>query len=374
MPRIAHVISTPTGVGGAEKVMSALVAGGNRRGWDQIVLNPFAHDPHHAEIAALSDGARFGARRCSRPRELPRARAWLQRELDAFAPDIVHAHLFHAIVLLSSVRRTPGARWLLTHHHAGHLAVEERRMREAADRLAGARFDRVVAVSEWGRRLLVSRYRYPARTVALIPNGWEGHPQPLSDDHRPPTIICVANLRVEKGHDVLLSAFARVRERVPDARLVLVGDGERGSALRAQAQAQKLTDAVHFAGHSTDVWANLAHADVFALASRNEALGMAILEAMAARLPVVATAVGGVPEIVEPGITGELVPPGDDAGLAERLVPLLMDPEARRRMGLAGADAVRERTMEVTIRAYFDLYAELRGLAPRSVASTTGRA
>jgi glycosyltransferase involved in cell wall biosynthesis len=147
---------------------------------------------------------------------------------------------------------------------------------------------------------------------------------------------------------------------VPDARLVIVGDGDRRRALEADTVARGLEASVEFAGAVPDVWPRLARADVFAIASRSEAFGIGIAEAMAAGLPVVAPDVGGVPEIVRPGVTGELFPPGDHVALARHLVRLLRDRDARARMAAAGTAIAEDLRMENVVERYFDLFEDQR--------------
>lgn len=361
MPRIAHVVSTPVGIGGAERIVGALVAGGAERGWQQDVLNPFASDPDHAAIAQVAPAADYAGLRCSRARELPRARSWLSSELVARAPEIVHVHLFHAEVLTASIRRPRGAKLVLTHHHAGHLRALGRRRDEALDVLAVRRFDRVVAISQWARRFLRHRYRYPESKLVSIPNGWEGEPDLTTPRAAEPTVVCVANFRREKAHETLIAAFARVVRELPEARLQLVGSGSLEGDVAEVVEREGLRANVEFAGSPESVWTYLAEAHVFALPSRHEPLGIAVLEAMASGLPVVATAVGGLPELVTPGVTGALVPPGDDAAMAAELLRLLKDPVLRGTLGEAGREAVASRTMRTTVDRYFDLYEGLIG-------------
>jgi glycosyltransferase involved in cell wall biosynthesis len=195
--------------------------------------------------------------------------------------------------------------------------------------------------------------------VELIAPGWEGEPAPRSTEPRPPTAICIAKFRPEKGHALLLEAFAKVLGRVPDARLVLVGDGELASPMARRAEDLGIADQVRFAGAVESIWPELARADVFVLASTTEAAGIAIMEAMAAGLPVVAPAVGGIPELIEPGRNGELCRPGDAAGMARALAGLLADAPRRAAMSeRAVAEAARWR-METTVERYFSLYERL---------------
>ena len=151
-------------------------------------------------------------------------------------------------------------------------------------------------------------------------------------------ILCVANFRAQKGHRELIRAFAGVRAEIPHARLLLVGSGPLEAETRAMVDEIGLTGCVDFVGPTNDVAQYLAAADVFALASRYEPQGIAVIEAMASGLPVVATAVGGIVETIAEDETGFLVRPGDVEGLARALVRLLRSPELRARIGTAARD------------------------------------
>jgi glycosyltransferase involved in cell wall biosynthesis len=156
-------------------------------------------------------------------------------------------------------------------------------------------------------------------------------------------VLFIGRLDAVKGVPVLLEAFAALRAQAPGARLTLVGDGPHRAAL--EAQAASLGGAVRFTGYLTQeaVAAELAAHDVLVLPSFAEGVPVVLMEAMASRLPVIATRVGGVAELVEDGVNGFLVPPGDAATLAERLGRLIADPELCRRMGLAGRATVEAR-------------------------------
>ncbi|HEX5374754.1 MAG TPA: glycosyltransferase, partial [Solirubrobacterales bacterium] len=170
-----------------------------------------------------------------------------------------------------------------------------------------------------------------------------------------------ANFRAQKGHPVLIEAFATVAQRMPEARLVLLGDGPELPAARRLVGELGLAGRVELPGPQADVWPWLATAHVFALASHYEPLGIAVLEAMGAGLPVVATGVDGIRELVWPGVTGELVPPGDPAAMAQALIAILEDPGAATQMGTAGRAAAAENRMELCVERYFDLYERLLG-------------
>jgi L-malate glycosyltransferase len=359
MPRVAHVVSSPEGVGGAERVVASLARGALERGWEPLVINPFSSDPNRSALSEICEPAAYVGRAGRSWQQLPGLRHWLGRVVHDFAPDILHAHLFHAEVAVASLQVSPSTRSLLTHHHGDHFVYLGKRWDAHLDRWAGRRFDSVVAVSKWVRRFLLETYRYPDRKVEMIRNGWSGDPQADGSNGRPPTVISVANFRQQKGHADLLHAFARVRRQVPAARLVLIGEGELHDDLEAIATQLGIQGAVEFKGNVDDVWPHLATADVFALGSIYEPLGIAVMEAMAAGLPVVATTVGGIPEVVDPHETGLLAAPRDPVALAEGLIALLKSSELRRRFGRAARERAQGMRMDRTVDQYFSLYAGL---------------
>jgi glycosyltransferase involved in cell wall biosynthesis len=192
--------------------------------------------------------------------------------------------------------------------------------------------------------------------VTTILNGWEGCPVDEPQKSLRPTVICVANFRPEKGHDFLIASFLRVTKELPDAQLLLVGSGPLESVLRKVVSASDLDGSVHFLGAVENIWPLLSQADVFTLASRFEPLGIVVVEAMAAGLPVVATTAGGIPELVNEGVTGFLVTRDDEASLANRLVALLRSDELRESMGRASKLAAEPLRTSTMLSRYFDLY------------------
>lgn len=358
-PRVAHVISTPAGIGGAERVLQALVCSARDSGGTAHVFNPFAREPGSAPLRKiLPDGSYIGLP-CRTLGAVPSTRRALFRATQAFNPDIVHAHLFHASAMLATLPRPSGAARILTHHHGDIFAIENDRVREHLDRIATKRYDHVVPVSHAAREFLISRYGISQDRVRVILNGWSGDPRPRAAPDDAPTVICTANFRAQKGHTVLLAAFQQVLARLPSARLLLVGTGPLEGTVKREVASRGLQHAVAMCGHVDDIWPYLAESHVFALASHYEPLGIAAIEAMAAGLPVVAADVGGLPELVEPGVTGELFPKGDAAALARILTKLLTDPARARRLGTNGAARAESLTTEAMVERYFALYHEV---------------
>ena len=174
-----------------------------------------------------------------------------------------------------------------------------------------------------------------------------------------PLAVAVGRLIAQKDHATLLRGFALVRERIPDARLAILGSGPLEAETRALSRELGLEAAVSLPGR-TEIRDWLERADVFVHTSRWEGFGIVLLEAMLAGLPVVATRVSAVPEVVVPGQTGELVEAGDVDGVARELTTLLGDAELRSRLGAAGRERARTefsvaRMTERTIGVYEDV-------------------
>ena len=169
----------------------------------------------------------------------------------------------------------------------------------------------------------------------------------------------VGTFRWEKAHDVLIKAFSTI-SNIGSCKLLLVGNGPLESELRKQAQACGVVDDVLFVGQRQDVPDLLNAMDIFAFPSRNEALGIALIEAMYSGLPVIATRVGGIPEIVRDGKTGVLVPSEDAQALASAITRLADDPEERNRLGTAARQyVIQHHDPESYVDRLLELYGEL---------------
>ncbi|MBM4284530.1 MAG: glycosyltransferase family 4 protein [Deltaproteobacteria bacterium] len=208
----------------------------------------------------------------------------------------------------------------------------------------------------------------PRRRLSVIVNGVDTHhfqPPPGRQDGGPPRALALARFVPDKDHDTLIRAFARVSRRQPQAELWLVGDGPRREAAARLAEALLPAGAVRFFPAQPDVRPFLHQAGVIVLSSAAEALPNVVLEAMAAGLPVVATRVGGLAEVVDEGITGYLAPPRDPAALAEALDRVLADPAHRRALGQAGRRrAEQDFSLEAMVRRHEAVMVKLLGYEP----------
>lgn len=233
---------------------------------------------------------------------------------------------------------------------------------------------------------------YGEAKLRVIPNGVETAPfEELPDRNdarrelglpdRGPVLIYVASLYEHKGHSHLLEAMTHVRREFPHAQLLLVGGAteERTQAVRAMVEGLGLTDSVRLLGKREDVPRLLAASDLFVMPSLREGFGISLLEAGAAALPVVASSAGGIVDVVEDGVNGVLVPPGDQGRLAEALLELLRDPSRMHRLGQAARRRVNERfALKRTVPQFEELYLELldgraAGLAGSSRAKLRAR-
>jgi glycosyltransferase involved in cell wall biosynthesis len=196
----------------------------------------------------------------------------------------------------------------------------------------------------------------PPRRVEVIPNGVDLPDEQADPGREDPVGMLIANFNTWKGHAEVVAAMALL-ERPP--RLRFIGDGRERANIEAAIEAAGVGDRIHLDGRLPDARRHYTDAQFAVLASHHEGLPNAVLEAMAAGLPTVATAVGGVPELIEDGVTGLLVPPRDPAALAEALARISADGPLRRRMGAAARERVADLGWPTCVERYLALYREL---------------
>ncbi len=296
---------------------------------------------------------------------LRRLRGWLRATPGA----VVHTHNVNAHYHTAAAAvGLPVARLINTRHSMG--TAQPRSSGEWLYRRTMPRTDTVAAVCEAARARFAQQGVAPRWRLLSVPNGIRiGRFSPASEERRAALrsdlalapdahiIGSVGRLNPVKDQATLLRAFARLRGDFADAALVLVGDGALRASLESQAAALGIDAAVRFLGDRSDVRELLQGFDVFALSSLSEGYSMALLEACASGLPIVATDVGGNSEIVVDGRNGLLVSPARDDALADAFATLLRDPAGAATMGRAGRDwAMREASIETMARRYDALY------------------
>ena len=283
----------------------------------------------------------------------------VQPALRELRSDVLHAHQVGALFYAGPAARAAGVPLIVHTEHINNIrkagAGYLRRQRMSWLWWWAARqVRRFFCVSEDIAAEMASRRIVPKHKLAVVLNGINTEPfrQPVDRDALrrslgipgdAPVIGTVGRLNEVKRQDLLLRGFTKVKARYPEARLLLVGDGPMRGELQALADQLGVADAVHFAGYQAHPERCLGAMDVFALTSRLEGLPLAILEAWAAGLPVVASAVGGVPDLVEHGRNGLLFPSGDEATLVDSLTRMLGDRGEARTLGDAGRTEVFDR-------------------------------
>jgi glycosyltransferase involved in cell wall biosynthesis len=300
--------------------------------------------------------------------------------------DVVHAHMYRA--------ETVATRAVIALGEIGHRqpyvvsTVHSSRVRSAEDRQTlrdlTPHMDQLIAVSRMIERKIHDEGRTGA-PVRLIYNGVDlsryDHQEPcctLPEEYgmEPGSQIVgvVARLEPEKGHPTLLEAWPLVLRAVPDAYLLIVGEGSRRETLEALARELRVAHRVVFTGRRDDVPAVTAALDVAVLPSYREAQGLSILEAMALSRPVVASNVGGIPEMITDGETGLLVPPHDAEALATGIIRLLRDHPFADTIGRAGHDLVHDRfCIELMVSAVQTIYDDgARVTRPTEVVAAAG--
>jgi glycosyltransferase involved in cell wall biosynthesis len=368
---VAHVLSS-FGMGGQERVALDLAASQLRAGWrvSAVSLAP----PPDGPLAAEFRTAGVTVDRVARPRPGVDLRlvVRLARWFRSHGVDLVHSHNRMALIYAAPAGRLAKAAVVHTKH--GRNPAGGTRL--VAGNLAGRLVHEFVAVSEEIAAFARARREVSERRLAVISNGVElsrFHPDPEARERIRGELalapeVCaigtVGRVATEKNHALLVRAVAPLL----DARthLVVAGDGPLLPALRDLVAELGIAAHAHLLGMRRDVPAVLNALDVFAMSSDTEGLPLVVLEAMATALPIVATAVGGIPDVVVDGRTGFLVPAGDQTALRARLATLVADPAQRREIGArARTEAVDHHSAERMQRAYMDLYARLLSPGPR---------
>ena len=362
--RVVHILATGTN-GGAQEHLFGLVSRMDKSRYDVSIV---ALSPGSAVrkleragfdvlvIDELDDAIAVGA---------------LAAHLVDVRADVIHNHMYRAELV--------GTRAAIALGEVGHRrpyvvsTVHSSRIRSDEDRQElrdlTTRMDQLIAVSKMIEHKLEDEGRTGA-PIRLIYNGVDLSryddqeacctlPDEYGMEPGSKIVGVVARLEPEKGHPTLLEAWPLVLRSVPDAYLLIVGEGSRRGALEAQARELRIAHRVVFTGRRDDVPAVTAALDVAVLPSYREAQGLSILEAMALSRPVVASNVGGIPEMITDGVTGLLVPPHDPAALAAGIVRLLVDHPLADTLGRAGHDLVHDRfCIQLMVNAVEAIYDE----------------
>jgi glycosyltransferase involved in cell wall biosynthesis len=356
--RIALMLESD-GPGGAETMLLQLATELRRRGHQVLAVGPangcgwlgerFRHHGFDTDV--------FHLRRTVDPA----CASGLAQTLSRHRIDLVHSHEFTMAVYGAVAAGTVRVPHVFTLH--GGLSVFRKWRRRAALRWALARSRAGVAVSSAAQATMARALGVPSHRIQAIPNGIAFTPgdreaarRALGVQPGELLVLAVGNLGVVKGHIVLLRALAGLDAGLP-WRVAIAGRGTEEGNLRAWAQSAGIAGRLQLLGHRDDVPDLLAAADVYAMPSLSEGLPMALLEAMFARAPIVASRTGGIPEVLRDGIDGLLAEPGDETSLRSALARLLGRPELRAALGQAAhARAAAGYSAEVMTDAYERAY------------------
>jgi len=263
------------------------------------------------------------------------------RLLKKLSPALVHTHLIHGDLYGITAAKVAGIRAVVSSKHNDDAFRHNRFIRALNVRL-NRNTDRIIAISEWVRRFENEVEAVPLDKITTIHYGLEAlRPaasarsirEELGFTRQDVVLGIIARLVEQKGHRFLLEAFEKALAKNEKLRLVIVGEGALDTQLRRLVQKKGLDGAVRFTGYRTDVAEILDAVDIFVHPSLWEGFGLSILEAMAMGKPVIASRVSAIPELVEDGITGFLVPPTDTGSLARSIVKLAGDTGLRKQCG-----------------------------------------
>jgi len=364
--RIAHLIESD-GPGGAERILASLATQLQGAGAQSLVILPGDGEGWLTRELA-GTGVAIEYFRLDRPVSWTFAR-WLESTLRRHQITIAHSHEFTMAVYGSWAARGAGIAHLITMHGSRYYA--HRLRRRLALRLAIGWSDHVVAVSgqlarHLSRDLWIrsSRIRTIANGVHLAAVQRSSVRSELGLGSADRLVLAIGNLYSVKGHHHLLEAFALLADQFPELHVAIAGRGDLEGALLARAAELRLRDRFHLLGLRSDVANLLVGADVFVLPSLSEGLPLALLEAMTAGRPIVATDVGEVSAALADGAAGVLVKPADVPALAAAIARLFTDPsEARRVAEAAGRRAAAEYALSTMVERYVSLYSKLATVA-----------
>ena len=334
------------GISGSEAHLLSLLPRLKERGWDVRFLMLHEHEPGAWDFARelTVRGIPLDAIPLAAdvdPVAFLRLAAYLARQ----RPTILHTHLVHADVYGQLTGALTGVPVRVSTKH-GFNEFRENPGFALGDRAIARLAHTHIAISRGLARYLEEVEGFDGATFEIVHYGIEPDGAPRAYRGDEPRLLCVGRLIPIKGHVVLLRAFAEARREVPSLKLDIAGRGPLEPALRALAKELDVEEAVRFLGYVAPIQRAIERAAIVVVPSMGEGFGMVALEAMERARPVVAAEIGGLGELVEDGVTGALVPPGEAAPLARAVVRLARDLELCAEMGAAGRGRALEQFLQ----------------------------
>lgn len=362
--RVLYMIDNAGAPGGAERFVTGLAEHVPR---DRV--EPWVCSTRHGDERAVRSLVAAGVPHL----ELGRTAKWHVHRLNSLVGlvrrerfDVLHAHKFGSNVWGALIGRACRVPVVLAHEHTWPYSGDRVRM-WLDGKVVGRLATRFLAVSSADRERMIALEGVSADKVMVMPVSHIPHREQtkgdirreLGLDARTPLVATAAQMRKQKALDVMIDAHAELLTRIRDAHLVIAGDGECRADLERQIERRGIRERVHLLGVRRDIDGLLGSADAAALSSDWEGLPLFVLECMAAHTPMVATAVGGIPEVIIDDQTGLLVPPRDPAALAGALERILTDRQLAVRLTKSAADRYPEFRIDSVADRFADLYEEL---------------
>jgi len=355
--------------GGAERVIADIVEGLDRKRFEARVWCLTRGGETADELLEKGVEVRIlGIWSYHNPLNIIRLSRLLKKE----KPDIVHTHGYFASVIGRLAAKKAGLPIIITHVHSTYWEYKKRHL--LIERYLSRCTHRIICCSEAVKNFVTGHEKIKEDKTVVIYNGVDEErflpvqdPWPprarLGIDRESPVVGTVSSLTPHKGQKYLIQAAAKIREKYPATRFLIVGDGPLRRSLEEQALELSLQSSLIFTGARRDIPDLLSLMDIFVLpSSSREGLGIAIIEAMAMEKPTVATDIGGIPEVVQDGETGLLVRPGDSAALAKAIIELIDNPDRAKAMGKKGRNRFAQKfTRKTMLSKIEDLYLSLAG-------------
>ena len=376
--RVLHIITRLDRGGSSENTLLTVAGLDKERYVVTLASGPSTEDTGPTQVRAQQGGVVFlqvpHLRRAIRPLDDMLATMELYRLVRRGKYEVVHTHTSKGGILGRIVARLAGVPIIVhtPHGHVfhGYYGKLVGRLFVRLERWAASFTDRIITLTDRGARDHVDYGVAPPSRFSVIHSGVEfsalDRPNPESSRREAWGIGSadfvfgtVGRLEPIKGHSVLIEAFARVAQELSNAKLMMIGDGELREELEGLARGLNVSARVIFAGWREEVGELLRLMDVFVLPSHNEGMGKALVEAMYAGLPSIASNVGGIPEVVENNRQGVLVSPGSSDSLAREMIALAKNDEKRRRLGASASIKARRFSAVEMVKKIQELYETL---------------
>ncbi len=365
--KVLHLTSTPKGLGGAEKLLIDMADKYDTSRFEVEHCNIYSESPYGDTYEKLLREKRAKVRSITGKGyfDLPPIVRQLRNIVISGGFDVLHAQMLHATIIGAAVSKTiRNLRFVVTKQYTDdHIA--KRKMLFFLDRIATRRADRVLAISRAVRSEQIN-HGISTDRIVMAPNAVDTTPfnikrdSDTSLDNRPLNIVTIGNLHKRKGHKFLVDAFAPVLRSSDKVVLSIAGEGPERDSILKQIQQLGIEGKVRLLGYVGDIPSLLATSDIYVHPSESEPFGIAIIEAMASKLCVIATNVGGVSDIIENNVNGILIRYGDEKGFRESLQRVITENHLREKLARQARETVLNNfSISGTVSIYQKVYSDL---------------